>query len=110
MSTYEARGTTSGVETVTTGPTLNRGTRPSGRRWPTRETKPSFMTTEFWIYLIAVAGVLVASYVVGSEDGHDDYFRADKAWLYIVGLTVGYVISRGLAKAGSADHGSDDRD
>jgi hypothetical protein len=41
--------------------------------------------------------------VVGDDDGHADYFRADKAWLYIVVLTVGYMISRGLAKSGSRD-------
>ncbi|MFD3875047.1 hypothetical protein [Streptomyces sp. NPDC058623] len=48
--------------------------------------------------------VLIASMVVGSEDGHRDYFRADMAWLYIVILTFGYMISRGLAKSGSRDH------
>lgn len=41
--------------------------------------------------------------VVGDDDGHADYFRADKAWLYIMVLTVGYMISRGLAKSGSRD-------
>jgi hypothetical protein len=79
------------------------------RRWPAvRETKPSIMSTEFWIYLASVAGVLVASFAVGSEDGHDDYFRADKAWLYVVILTVGYLVSRGLAKSGSTDHPDND--
>lgn len=47
--------------------------------------------------------LLIASAAVGSEDGHADYFRADTAWLYIVILTVGYMISRGLAKSGSRD-------
>jgi hypothetical protein len=28
-------------------------------------------------------------------------FRADRAWLYIVTLTVGYLASRGFAKSGS---------
>ena len=50
-----------------------------------------------------MVGVLVASQVVGTEDGHGDYFRADRAWLYIVILTVGYMISRGLAKSGSRE-------
>jgi hypothetical protein len=80
---------------------------PDRRRksWPvTRETKPSFMTTEFWVYIASVAGVLFASFAVGAEDGHDDYFRADRAWLYVVILTVGYLVARGLAKSGSADH------
>jgi hypothetical protein len=34
-------------------------------------------------------------------DGHEDYFRADRAWWYIVLLTIGYMVSRGLAKSGS---------
>jgi len=65
------------------------------------ETKGSFKTTEFWIYLAAVAGVLIASYGVGVNANHSDYFRADKAWWYIALLTIGYLVSRGLAKAGS---------
>jgi hypothetical protein len=108
MSTYQTGGTNR-TDVVSDGPPSTRDTRLRARRWAARETKPSFMTTEFWIYLAAVAAVLVASYLVGSDDGHDDYFRADKAWLYVVGLTVGYLVSRGLAKAGSTDHHSEDR-
>ncbi|MFC9292143.1 hypothetical protein [Streptomyces sp. NPDC057052] len=67
------------------------------------ETKAAFKTTEFFAYLAAVVAVLIASMVVGDDEGHADYFRADKAWLYIVILTVGYMISRGLAKSGSRD-------
>jgi hypothetical protein len=67
------------------------------------ETKASYKTTELWIYLVAVASVLLASYLVDTTGGHDDYFRADKAWFYIVLLTIGYLGSRGLAKAGSRD-------
>jgi hypothetical protein len=70
--------------------------RPTGN-----ETKNAFLTTEFWIYLAAVAGVLIASYLVGSNANHADYFRADKAWWFIALLTIGYLGSRGLAKAGS---------
>jgi hypothetical protein len=66
------------------------------------ETKGSFKTTEFWIYLAAVAGVLIASYAVGTTATHSDYFRADKAWWFIALLTIGYLGSRGLAKAGSS--------
>ncbi|MEU1037906.1 hypothetical protein ACFYP4_29405 [Streptomyces sp. NPDC005551] len=86
------------------------GHRPGGaaagqhtRRLAT-ETKSALKTTEFFVYVAAVIAVLIASLVVGSEDGHLDYFRADKAWWYIVILTVGYMISRGLAKSGSRDH------
>ena len=73
-----------------------REVRPTGN-----ETKISLLTTEFWIYLAAVAGVLIASYAVGTNANHNDYFRADKAWFFIVLLTIGYLGSRGLAKAGS---------
>ena len=71
-----------------------------GRRLAT-ETKSAFKTTEFWIYAAAVAAVLIASRAVGSGAHHGDYFRADRAWLYIVILTVGYLLSRGFAKSGS---------
>jgi hypothetical protein len=76
---------------------------PAGRsrRRLSTETKSAFKTTEFWIYAAAVAAVLIASAVVATGTRHIDYFRADRAWLYIVILTVGYLISRGLAKSGS---------
>ncbi len=45
--------------------------------------------------------MLVASALVGDSDGRGDVFLADKAWLYITLLTLGYLVSRGLAKAGS---------
>ena len=41
---------------------------------------------------------------MGATHAHIDYFRADKAWFYIVLLTIGYVVSRGLAKSGSREH------
>jgi hypothetical protein len=46
---------------------------------------------------------LIASDAVGTAADHGDYFRADRAWLYIVILTIGYLVSRGLAKSGSRD-------
>jgi hypothetical protein len=81
----------------------------AGRRVST-ETKASYKTTEFIFYILAVVGVLIASAVVGETSGHGDYFRADKAWLYIVILTVGYLVSRGLAKAGSRQYYDDGPD
>ncbi|MFD3742778.1 hypothetical protein [Streptomyces sp. NPDC058629] len=81
------------------------GVDPAGKK-PRRlatETKSALKTTEFFVYIASVIAVLIASMVVGTEDDHADYFRADKAWLYIVLLTIGYMISRGLAKSGSRD-------
>jgi hypothetical protein len=48
--------------------------------------------------------VLIASYLVKTTGSHADYFRADRAWFYVVLLTLGYLVSRGLAKSGSGDH------
>ena len=74
----------------------------------TTETKAAFKTTELIAYVVAVVAVLIASIVVDGNGNGDngsggDYFRADQAWLYIVLLTIGYMVSRGLAKAGSRD-------
>lgn len=68
------------------------------------ETKAFYKTTEFMVFIVATVGVLLASYLVQATDGRGDYFLADKAWLYIVILSVGYMVSRGLAKSGSRQH------
>jgi hypothetical protein len=68
------------------------------------ETKAAFKTTEFIVYVVAVVGVLVAAALVGDSDGRGDVFLADKAWFYVTLLTVGYMVSRGLAKAGVRAH------
>jgi hypothetical protein len=75
------------------------------------ETKPSFKTTELVVYVLAVLGVLIASYMVGDRANNDgsDIFAADKAWWYITLLTIGYLISRGLAKSGSRSSDNDPR-
>ncbi len=69
----------------------------------TTETKSAFKTTEFFVYVAAVVGVLLASLLVGTNENHADYFRADRAWFYVVLLTIGYLGSRGLAKSGSRE-------
>ena len=63
------------------------------------ETKAAFKTTEFIVYVVAVVGVLVASALVGDSAGRGDVFLADKAWFYVTLLVIGYMVSRGLAKA-----------
>ena len=68
---------------------------------PGTETKAAFKTTEFIVYLVVVVGVLIASLLVGDADGRGDVFLADKAWFYVTLLTIGYMTSRGLAKASS---------
>jgi uncharacterized MAPEG superfamily protein len=87
----------------TDAPTANNAdtevTRAPARR--ENETKASFKTSEFAVFIAAVIGVLLASYFVKATDGHGDYFLADRAWFYVVLLSIGYMVSRGLAKCGS---------
>jgi hypothetical protein len=75
---------------------------PTDRRVST-ETKASYKTTEFGVYILAVLGVLIASLVV--DDNPD--FGAQEAWFYVSLLTIGYMISRGLAKSGTREHYDD---
>ena len=67
------------------------------------ETKAAFKTTEFYAFLAVLAGLLIAGNTIEGKDGGTDYFAADKIWLYVTILTVGYMLSRGLAKAGSSE-------
>ena len=77
--------------------------RPGPLRRLATETKQAFKTTEFYVFLAAVIGVLIAGNAIEIAEGGTDYFTADKVWLYVTILTVGYMISRGLAKSGSRD-------
>ena len=71
------------------------------------ETKAAFKTTELIAYVAAVAGVLIAAAIV--DEANAGGMGAKQAWLYVTILTVGYMVSRGLAKSGSRDPYSDDR-
>ena len=73
------------------------------------ETKASFKTTEFVAYLVVLVGILIAGNSIEGKDGGADYFAGDKVWLYATILTVGYMISRGLAKSGSREPYTEDR-
>jgi hypothetical protein len=67
-----------------------------------RETKPSFKTTELIVYVLSVLGVLIASLVIDvNADGQG--FSAYQGWFLVTLLTIGYLVSRGLAKSGSRD-------
>ena len=64
------------------------------------ETKPSIKTTELIVLVLAVAAVLVAS-------SQDDSLDGRQAWTLVAALAIGYMLSRGLAKAGSGYAGDD---
>ncbi len=70
-----------------------------GRR-PWAETKPFFMTSEFLAFVLGTAGVLIAAWVL-------DNFDAPRAWLYASIIAAAYIVSRGIAKAGTRDPNPD---
>ena len=67
------------------------------------ETKASIKTSELYAYVAAVVMILIAANAIEGEEGGVDFFNARHAWLYVTILTVGYMVSRGLAKSGSRD-------
>ena len=71
------------------------------------ETKAAFKTTEFFAYVAVLVGILIAAAVVDTGDAGG--LGAKQAWLYVTVLTVGYMISRGLAKAGTPQPYDEDR-
>src|SRR3954447_21349513 len=90
--------------------TMGRGRRTTGDgvlMRLTSETKHSTKTTEFYAMIAIIVGILLASWIVGQGDGNGnanvDAFPAVRAWLYVAIVGVGYMVSRGLAKAGSRD-------
>ncbi|HEX8101465.1 MAG TPA: hypothetical protein VF533_02540 [Solirubrobacteraceae bacterium] len=101
---------TTPADTRTTGARSANGTsdhHTSVRR--STETKASFKTTEFFAYLAVLAGILIAGLMVdGDGAGADGGFAPSEVWLYATILTVGYMLSRGLAKSGSRDPYTDD--
>jgi hypothetical protein len=97
-----AAGTTRTNEPVT----LDRTTDRRPRRLST-ETKAAFKTTEFAAYVAVLLGILIAGAVI--NDAEDGAFDARRVWLYATILTVGYMISRGLAKSGSRQPYDEDR-
>jgi hypothetical protein len=75
--------------------TSARHDRTTDRRVST-ETKASVKTSEMIAFVAAVVGVLVAAQI-------SDDFGAQDAWFYVALLTIGYMVSRGLAKSGSRE-------
>jgi len=58
------------------------------------ETKSFILTSEFWVAAGAAAAVFIGGYVL------DDIADAT-AWKYGVWIAIAYIVSRGIAKAGS---------
>jgi hypothetical protein len=65
------------------------------------ETKASFKSTEFWAMVILIVAILIAAAV-------SDSLNDVRAWTLVTAVGVGYMISRGLAKAGTTYMGGED--
>ena len=65
------------------------------------ETKISFLTTEFWAMAAVNAAILIAAAV-------SDSFGDIRAWTLVAAVTIGYMVSRGLAKSGTKHVGVED--
>jgi hypothetical protein len=60
------------------------------------EARPGFITTEFWLTLLGVAALIILAFAV---DEVGDRFGVGCA----TAVLVAYVLSRGIAKAGSSE-------
>ena len=65
------------------------------------ETKSALKTTELIAFVAAVAGVLIATALIDQADAGG--LGARQGWTLVAVLTVGYMVSRGLAKSGSRE-------
>jgi hypothetical protein len=74
------------------------GARLTGRR---SETKWAPLTTEFW----AMLGIIVATLIAASVA---DNFDAPRAWTIVGFVAAAYIVSRGLAKVGTAHRDPED--
>jgi hypothetical protein len=60
----------------------------------------AYLTIELILYLLAAIGIFITAAVI-DESGSGQGFGASEAWFYVTLLTVGFLLSRGLAKIGS---------
>jgi hypothetical protein len=60
------------------------------------EARPGILTSEFLLTVVAAVAVLLAGYF-------SDAFAVHMAWPLFAGIVAAYVLSRGIAKAGSKE-------
>jgi hypothetical protein len=58
------------------------------------ETKTFLASSEFWVAVAGVAAMLFAAYVLKD-------LGKNTSWKYVAWIGIAYIVSRGLAKAGS---------
>ena len=81
------------VQRATTSATRPRRSA-NERRDPHDETKWALLTTEFWAMLGLILAVLIAAAI-------SDSINDVRAWTLVAVIGTGYILSRGIAKAGT---------
>ena len=84
---------------TSTEPTSGRTSAANGRRAffaGETEARPGIMTSEMWLTILSAATLVIAGYI-------SDAFPVRLAWALFAGVIAAYVLSRGLAKAGSRE-------
>ena len=59
----------------------------------------AYITVELILYLLTTLGIFITAAVIDERDNAQG-FGASEAWFYGTLLTIGFLISRGLAKIG----------
>jgi hypothetical protein len=69
----------------------------------TTETKAAIKTTEFFAFVAMVLAVVATANFYDGDGTNGDPFGATTAMRFVVYLTIGYMIARGIAKSGSRE-------
>jgi hypothetical protein len=82
------------------------------------EGAPSFLTTELWVFLVALVALFITGIATVGEGYGEfacaavlpaercDVLDSDRVWLYGTLMGIGYLVSRGLAKSGGRSRAS----
>jgi hypothetical protein len=94
-----ARNTTTSTPSARAGSDGDRANREDDVVFYERtEARRSTSTSELYIYIIGVVAVLIFAYMSGG-----DSLSREDGWWFATVMSVGYFVSRGLAKAGSSE-------
>ena len=65
------------------------------------ETKGALKTTEFWVFIVIMIGILVAVVAAAVADSNDNGqgFGAPQVWSLVAIVAVGFLLGRMLARA-----------
>ena len=92
-----------GSSSYSTGPTGSADVHEFGDVQVSTGRQSAYITIESILYLLVTIGIFITAAVI-DERGSAQRFGAAEAWFYVTLLTIGFLISRGLAKIGGRSH------